>query len=87
MDAVDWEPGLDVLVEATVLDLVESHGEIEIAAVYRALVGRFGAHAVPYIASAITRALGTGEVKMDARLVTTHGSAIAFLQTVRASRT
>ena len=77
MDATNWEPSLDVSVEATVLEIVESHGEIELAAVYRALVGRFGAHAVPYIAPAISRALETGEIRMEARLAAAQGDAYA----------
>lgn len=86
MDTTNWEPSLDVSVEATVLDLVETHGEIEIAALFRALVGRFGAHAVPYIAPAISRALDTGEIKMDARLASTHGSTISILLATRVCR-
>lgn len=69
-------------VDGEVHRLLESGTEIELAAVYRALVASMGGHVVQHIAETISQGLRSGVIAMESRAVRSDGPAVAFVRRV-----
>lgn len=60
--------------------LLDAVPEVDLATVYRTLVGLMGAHVVPHIAEAVGAGLRDGGIQMDTRVVNPRAPAVAFVR-------